>query len=94
MTKTEITPFPLRMPAPLRTMLEARAKENGRSANSEIVAMLTALLDAHSPELATVPAPVLLDELITRYGAQLQVVIAQDVAEQAGIAAPRRAPKP
>ena len=82
------------MPADLRARLELRAKENGRSANSEIVAMLAALLDAQSPDLATVPAPVLLDELITRYGAQLQVVIAQDVAEQAGLAAPRLAPKP
>lgn len=88
MTKIEITPFPLRMPAPLRAMLEARAKENGRSANSEIVAMLTALLDAHSPALATVPAAVLLDEVITRYGARLQIVISQDVAAQAGLSGP------
>jgi len=37
--------FPLRMPAALRSRLEVRAKENGRSANSEIVAMLTDVLD-------------------------------------------------
>lgn len=82
------------MPAELRARLESRAKDNGRSANSEIIAMLTALLDAQSPTLSTVPAAVLLEELITRYGVHLQIVIAPDVAERAGLAPPRprRAP--
>lgn len=55
MTKSEITPFPLRMPAALRTALEARAKTNGRSANSEILAIITDALDGKAPPSGNVP---------------------------------------
>jgi plasmid stability protein len=80
-------PYPLRMPAELRTRLETRARENGRSANSEIIAMLTTMLESKAPALASVPAAVLLEEVLMRYGARLQIVIAKDVAENAGIVA-------
>lgn len=73
--------FPLRLPDELRAKLEARAKQNGRSANSEIVTMLTAALDADS-DLGSVPDGILLDEVIARYGARLKLVISPDAAER------------
>jgi hypothetical protein len=77
--------FPLRMPAELRERLEARAKENGRSANSEIVALLSDLLDVPPTALSRVPAGTLLDEIVTRYGARVQIVVSPEVAAAAGI---------
>jgi plasmid stability protein len=76
--------FPLRMPDELRARVERRASATGRSANSEIVAMLTAALDAES-DLASISADVLLKELINRLGARVQIVVSKDAAEAAGI---------
>ena len=39
-TTKRITPYPLRLKPPLRKELETKAKENGRSLNTEIVMML------------------------------------------------------
>jgi plasmid stability protein len=76
--------FPLRMPDDLRARLESRAKSTGRSANSEIITMLTAALDAES-DLASISAEVLIKELVNRLGASVQIVVSKDVAEAAGI---------
>lgn len=54
------------------------AKTNGRSMNTEIVARLQGSLDAQSDELSQVASGVLLDEVIARYGAQLQVVMPKE----------------
>jgi hypothetical protein len=77
--------FMLRFPEGMRARIAERAKANGRSANSEIIAMLASLLDASRPDLAAVPPGELLDEVIGRYGARVQIVISEDVALQAGI---------
>lgn len=78
------------MPDDLRPRLEARAKANGRSSNAEIVAILTAAIDAQS-HLASVPAEDLLKEVVARLGASLQLVVSKDAADVAGI---KGAPKP
>lgn len=74
------------MPDELRPRLEARAKATGRSSNSEIVAILTAALDAES-DLASISTDVLLKEVINRLGARVQIVVSKDMAEQAGLSA-------
>ena len=76
--------FPLRMPVDLRARLERRANDTGRSANSEIVTMLTAALDAES-DLASISTDVLFKEVISRLGARVQIVVSKDAAEEAGI---------
>ncbi len=66
--------FPLRMPDELRARIEARAEKNSRSANAEIVVMLTAMLDAES-ELGAVPTDALLAAVVARLGASVQIVL-------------------
>jgi hypothetical protein len=77
--------FPLRMPEVLRARVEHRANATGRSANAEIVVMLTAALDAES-DLASISTDVLLKEVVDRLGAQVQIVVPKEAAEAAGIA--------
>lgn len=72
------------MPEELRTRIERRSKETGRSANAEIVAIVTAALDAES-HLASISAEVLIKELVGRLGASVQIVVPKDAAEAAGI---------
>lgn len=76
--------FPLRMPEALRARIERRAEATGRSANSEIVVMLTAALDAES-DLASISAEILIKEIVDRLGARVQIVVSKDAADQAGI---------
>jgi hypothetical protein len=76
--------FPLRMPEALRARVEHRADATGRSANAEIVVMLTAALDAES-DLASISTDVLLKEVVDRLGAQVQIVVSKEAAEAAGI---------
>lgn len=71
---TQAIPFPLRMPRELRDQVEARAKANGRSANSEIVAMITAALDTEA-SLASVPTDVLLAAVVKRLNATVHLVV-------------------
>ncbi len=78
----QATPFPLRMPPELRERLEAHAKRNGRSANAEIVAMVTAALDS---DLSEVPTEVLLSTAVKRLDGALQLVVSGDAAKKAGI---------
>lgn len=47
---TQIPAYPLRMPAELRTWLDAVAKENGRSLNSELVQRLKEMKAAEVKE--------------------------------------------
>ena len=84
--------FPLRMPDDLRTRLEARAKDNNRSGNAEIVAVLSASLDAES-YLASVPTDTLIKELATRLDGRFELVITSDTATREGLA-PIRATAP
>lgn len=72
------------MPEELRARIERRSKDTGRSANAEIVAMLTAALDAES-DLASISAEVLIKELVGRLGASVQIVVSKDAAAAAGI---------
>jgi hypothetical protein len=81
--------FPLRMPEALRARVEHRANATGRSANAEIVAMLTAALDAES-DLASISADVLLKEVINRLGARVQILVSKEAADAAGIAVPAK----
>ena len=94
MTKpSQPIPFPLRMPEELRPRLEARAKASGRSANAEIVAILTAAVDAQS-QLSIVSSEELLQEVMARFGASIQITVTPEVAAVAGIKPKRaRAPK-
>lgn len=81
--------FPLRMPDELRARIEARAAANSRSANAEIVVMLTAALDAES-DLASIPTEVLLAAVVKRLHASVQIVIPEAQAKRAGIAPKQR----
>jgi plasmid stability protein len=78
--------FPLRMPDELRARVEARATANNRSATAEIVVMLTAALDAES-DLASIPTDVLLDTVLNRLHASVQIVVPEAQAKKTGIVA-------
>lgn len=80
----QATPFPLRMPPELREQLEALAKKNGRSVNSEIVAMIGTALEADL-DVSAIPTERLLAEVIERLGGTLQLVLSQDGAKLAGL---------
>jgi hypothetical protein len=81
----DITPFGLRMPTELKTQIEESATASGRSINAEIVGRLRASLDQSGSTLADIPDGLLLDEVITRYGAKLQLTIDKDIAERVGL---------
>lgn len=78
--------FPLRMPDELRARIEERASSNSRSANAEIVVMLTAALDAES-DLASIPIEVLLAATVKRLHASVQIVVPEGQAKKAGVVA-------
>ena len=80
----QATPFPLRMPPELRERLGVLAKKNGRSVNSEIVAMIGAALEADL-DISAIPTERLLAEVIERLGGTLQLVLSQDGAKLAGL---------
>lgn len=84
--------FPLRMPDELRARIEARAVASNRSANAEIVVMLTAMLDAES-DLAAIPTDVLVPAALKRLGSAVQVIVSPEVATAAGIK-PKRTKAP
>lgn len=46
----DIAPYGVRMPAELKERLQARAKRNGRSMNSEIVQILQDVMDAEDSD--------------------------------------------
>jgi hypothetical protein len=80
----DITPFGLRMPSDLKARVDAAAESNGRSINAECVARLQESFEARA-DLTALPVGVLLDEIIQRLGARVQIVIAKEVAVQEGI---------
>lgn len=80
----QATPFPLRMPPDVRERLEALAKQNGRSVNSEILAMIAGALDGGA-DIASVPTEKLLAVVVERLGGTLQLVLSQEGAKLAGL---------
>lgn len=76
--------FPLRMPDELRARIEERAAASSRSANAEIIVMLTAMLDAES-DLAAIPTDLLVPAALKRLGSAVQIIVAPEVAKAAGI---------
>lgn len=80
----DITPFGLRMPSDLKARVDAAAESNGRSINAECVARLQESFEARA-DISTLPVGVLLDEIIQRLGARVQIVIAKEIAMQEGI---------
>lgn len=72
------------MPDELRARIEQRAAANSRSANAEIIVMLTAMLDAES-DLAAIPTDVLVPAALKRLGSTVQIVVTPGVATAAGI---------
>lgn len=80
----DITPFGLRMPSDLKARVDAAAESNGRSINAECVARLQESFEARA-DISALPVGVLLDEIIQRLGARVQIVIAKEVAVQEGI---------
>lgn len=53
MTKSQITPFPLRLAPDLREKLDAAARASGRSLQSEIAARLARTLDEEEAQQGT-----------------------------------------
>lgn len=53
----EIAPFGVRMPPELKTRIEAEAKANGRSMNTEVVARLWDSLKEARPRVLMQPEP-------------------------------------
>lgn len=80
----DITPFGLRMPADLKARVDAAAAKNGRSINAEVVARLQESFEAQ-PGIKEAPVGQLLEEVVDRLGARVQIIIAKDAAEQEGL---------
>jgi hypothetical protein len=72
------------MPAELKARVDEAAQKNGRSINAECVARLQESFEART-DLASLPVGVLLEEVMDRLGARVQILIAKDIAEQEGI---------
>lgn len=81
----DITPFGLRMPAELKSRVDAAAAKNGRSINAEVIARLQ---DSFEVQTGVKDAPVgqLLEEVVLRLGARVQIIVAPEEAAKAGIA--------
>lgn len=81
----DLTPFGLRMPTELKSQIDAAAAANGRSINAEIIGRLRASLNHSTTSLSAIPDGMLLDEVIVRYGARVQIIVAPSVATEFGI---------
>lgn len=77
--------FLVRLPEGMRERVAEAAKSNGRSMNAEIVALLSAGLRADIPNLLSIPADALLDAVLARFGARIELVISQEAADQEGV---------
>lgn len=84
----DITPFGLRMPAELKQRIDAAAKAGGRSINSEIIDRLQRSFDWSADGLADLPDGLLLEAVLARFEAKLQIIVAPDMAEALGLDAP------
>jgi Arc-like DNA binding domain len=80
----DITPFGLRMPAELKARVDAAAVKNGRSINAEVIARLQESFEAQ-PGVKAAPVGQLLEEVVERLGARVQIIIAPEEAAKAGI---------
>lgn len=80
----DITPFGLRMPAELKARVDAAATKNGRSINAELIARLQESFEGRTA-LQDAPAGQLLEEVVQRLGARVQIIIAPQDAAEAGI---------
>ena len=83
----DITPFGLRMPPDLKRSIDAAAKASGRSINAEVIDRLQRSFEKVEIGVGDLPDGVLLDEVIARYGAKLQLIISPEVASSAGLKA-------
>jgi hypothetical protein len=77
--------FVVRLPTGMREQINEAAIENNRSMNAEIVARLQNTF-AGSSDLMTLSTGALIDELVNRLGARIQIVVAPEAAAAAGIA--------
>lgn len=72
------------MPTELKSLVDNAATANKRSINAEVVARIQQSFEPRS-DLKSIAAGVLIEELIDRLGARVQIVVSKDVADQAGI---------
>jgi hypothetical protein len=72
MSISQSTPFPLRMPEELREQIQALAKANNRSLNTEIVLLLQQALGGHATKTASLAIDV--------QGAEVKT-LAEEIAE-------------
>jgi hypothetical protein len=72
------------MPTDLKSLVDAAATDNKRSINAEVVARIQKSFEPQS-DLKLVAAGALIEELINRLGARVQIVVSNDAAEAAGI---------
>lgn len=71
--------------------IDDAAKDSGRSINSEVVDRLQRSFETIATSLNEVPDGLLLDEVLARYGARLQTIVAPEIAEAHGIGVPAQA---
>jgi hypothetical protein len=72
------------MPAELKARVDAAAAKNGRSINAEVIARLQESFAAQAG-IKDAPVGQLLDEVVERLGARVQIIIAPEEANKAGI---------
>lgn len=80
----DITPFGLRMPTELKSLIDAAAAENKRSINAEVISRLQQSF-APKSDLTSMTAGTLIEEIVNRLGAHVQIVVSKEAAEEAGI---------
>ena len=77
--------FIVRFPAGVRDRIATAAKQNGRSMNAEILALINAGFGAPAPNLAGITDGSLLSEVVRRFDAKVQIIVPPAIAEDAGI---------
>jgi hypothetical protein len=80
------------MPTELKSLVDAAATGNKRSINAEVVARVQKSFEPQ-PDLKSIAAGALIEELINRLGARVQIVVSKDVADQAGIGPAKKSRK-
>ena len=72
MSESQAKPYPLRMPPELRAQLDALAKANTRSLNTEIVLILQQAMDARAGVAAGIDLDALAEALAPKLAAKLR----------------------
>lgn len=80
----DITPFGIRMPSDLKAQVDAAALAGKRSINSEVIDRIQKSFEG-AGDAKTLTTGALIEELVARLGARIQIVVAPEVAVQAGI---------